>query len=170
MSLPVGERSKERTMRTRSKQMSLVVASAILLSGWVSVAAAGCTRRIYNRSAYALVVSQDGGPPFTVRPGTSRSVRLSQPGTFDLGVYCSAQGGPTLLDGSIEYVAQNQFTYQAVLDRCYIEFGSQFLVREFGRGSFGTQGTKPFTLNNPNQGDIILGPFQAECPVLSRRG
>ena len=157
-------------MRSRSKQMSLVVASAILLGGLASEAAAGCTRRIYNRSAYDLVVSQNGGPPFTVRPGTSRSIRLAQPGRFDLGVYCSARGGPTLLDGSLEYVAQSQFTYQAVLDRCYIEFGLQLIVPEFGRGSFGAQGTKPFTLNNPAQGDIILGPFQAECPVLSRRG
>lgn len=157
-------------MHVRTQQISLLVASAILLAGWASEADAGCTRQIYNRSAYPLVVSQDGGLPFTVRPGTSKSVRLAHPGKFDLAVYCSAHGGPTLLDGSQEYVAQSQFTYQAVLDRCYIEFGSQLFASELGRGFFGTQGTKPFTLNNPNQGDIILSPFQAECPVLSRRG
>lgn len=157
-------------MRVRTREISLLAASAIFLAGWVSEADAGCTRRIYNHSAYALVVSQDGGPPFTVRPGTSKPIRLSYPGKLDLGVYCSAQGGSTLLDGSQEYVAQSQFTYQAVLDRCYIEFGSQFFASELGRGFFGTQGTKPYTLNNPNQGDIILGPIQAECLVLSRRG
>ena len=157
-------------MRVRKKQVCLAVASAVLLAGWVSDAAAGCTRRISNRSAYALVVSQDGGPPFTVRPGTSKTIRLSQPGKLDLAVYCSAYGGRTLLDGSQEYVAQSQFTYEAVLDRCYIEFGTQFFVPQLGRGFFGMQGTKPFTLNNPNQGDIILGPFEAECPALSRRG
>ena len=157
-------------MRVRTQQISLLVASAIFLAGWVSEAEAGYTRRIYNRSAYALVVSQDGSLPFTVRPGTSKPIRLSHPGKFDLGVYCSAHGGATLLDGTQEYMAQSQFTYQAVLDRCYIEFGSQLFASELGRGFFGTQGTKPFTLNNPNQGDIILGPFQAECPTLSRRG
>ena len=157
-------------MRVRTQPIRLLVGSAILLAGWASDADAGCTRRIYNRSAYPLVVSQDEGPPFTVRPGTSQLIRLSHPGKLDLGVYCSVQGGPTLLDSPQEYVAQSQFTYQAVLDRCYIEFGSQLFASELGRGFFGTQGTKPFTLNNPNQGDIILGPFEAECPVLSRGG
>ena len=157
-------------MRVRTQQISLATASALLIVGLVSDAAAGCTRRIYNRSAYALVVSQDGGLPFTVRPGTSKPVRLVQSGKVDLGVYCSADRGPTLLDGSREYVAQSQFTYQAMLDRCFIEFGTQFFAPQLGRGFFGLQGTKPFTLNNPKQGDIILGPFEAECPALSRRG
>jgi hypothetical protein len=157
-------------MHVRTKQLCAAAAAAALLAGWTAEAAAGCTRRISNRSAYLLVVSQDGGPPFTVRPGTSKPIRLSQPGKLDLAVYCSAYGGQTLLDGSQEYVAQSQFTYGAVLDRCYIEFGTQFFVPQLGRGFFGMQGTKPFTLNNPNQGDIILGAFQAECPVISRRG
>jgi hypothetical protein len=157
-------------MRVRIQQISLLVGSALALVGWVNEAEASCTRRIYNHSAYPLVVSQDGGPPFMVRPGTSKPIRLSHSGKLDLGVYCSAQGGPMLLDGSQEYVVQSQFNYQAVLDRCYIEFGSQLFASELGRGFFGTQGTKPFTLNNPNQGDIILGPFQTECPVLSRGG
>ena len=157
-------------MHVRTKHLCAAAAAAALLAGWTAEAAAGCTRRISNRSAYLLVVSQDGGPPFTVRPGTSKPIRLSQPGKLDLAVYCSAYGGQTLLDGSQEYVAQSQFTYEAVLDRCYIEFGTQFFVPQLGRGFFGMQGTKPFTLNNPNQGDIILGPFEAECPALSRRG
>ena len=157
-------------MRIRTRRISLAAASAVLLAGWASDAAAGCTRRVYTRSAYALVVSQNGGPPFTVRPGTSKPVRLVQAGKLDLGVYCSAHGGPTLRDGSQEYVAQSQFTYEVVLDRCFIEFGTQFFASQLGRGFIGMQGTKPFTLNNPNQGDIILGPFEAECPSLRRRG
>lgn len=157
-------------MHVRTQQIGLAAASAVLLAGWASDAAAGCTRRIHNRSAYALVVSQDGGPPFTVRPGTSKPLRLVQAGKLDLGVYCSAYGGPTLPDGSQEYVAQSQFTYVGVLDRCYIEFGTQFFASQLGRGFLGMQGTKPFTLNNPKQGDIILGPFEAKCPALNRRG
>src|SRR3954453_23395150 len=157
-------------MHFRTKHLCAAAAAAALLAGWAGEAVAGCTRRISNRSAYVLVVSQDGGPPFTVRSGTSKPIRLSQPGKLDLAVYCSAYGGRTLLDGSQEYVAQSQFTYEAVLDRCYIEFGTQFFVPQLGRGFFGMQGTKPFTLNNPTQGDINLGPFEAECPALSRRG
>ena len=155
-------------MRIGTKQLCAAATAAAFLAGWTSEAAAGCTRRIYNRSAYGLVVSQDGGPAFTVRPGTSRSIHLSRPGKIDLAVYCSADRDSNLLGGSQEYVAQSQFSYEAVLDRCYIEFGSPLLVRQFGRGFFGTQSTRPFTVNNPDQGDIILGPFEAECPLLSR--
>ncbi|MDR7035982.1 MULTISPECIES: hypothetical protein [Methylobacterium] len=150
-------------MRQHTKFRSALVAAAVLV-GWASAASADCTRRIYNRSAYVLVVSQDGGPPISLRPGSSAPVRLSRPGTLDLSVQCSAYGG------GAEPVARTQFTYQALLDRCYVEFGTQFFVAALGRGFFGTQGTSPFTVNNPRQGDVVLGPFAASCPALSRRG
>ena len=153
-------------MRQHSKLWSAFFAAAAL-AGWAGDASADCLRRVYNRSAYILVVSQDGGPPISLRPGSSASLRLSQPGTLDLGVQC-----PTF-SGAEATVARTQFSYQAILDRCYIEFGTQFYVSALGRGFLGMQGTKPFTVNNPRQGDVVLGPFDAACPApaaLSLRG
>jgi hypothetical protein len=151
-------------MRPQSKLCAAFVAAAPL-AGWAGDASADCLRRVYNRSANLLIVSQDGGPPIAVRPGRSATLRLAQPGTLDLGVQCLGSGG--------EPVMRTQFRYQALIDRCYVEFGTQFFVAELGRGFFGQQGTKPFTVNNPRQGDVVLGPFEAACPVpaaLSRRG
>lgn len=153
-------------MRIRSKQAALIAAAVVMLASQVSEAFAGCTRRVYNRSAYPLVASQDDGPSFVVRPHSSRSIRLSRPGHINLAAYCGRGLGTGALPGSGAYVAQARFSYQAVLDRCFIEFGTQFFDAELGRGFLGLQGTKPFTLNNPNQGDIILGPFAAACPPV----
>ncbi len=130
-------------------------------------ASAECLRRIYNRSAFVLVASQDGGPAATLLPGESLPVRLARPGTVSLSAYCAVPGP----DGALEPVTQAQFDYQAVLDRCFIRFGSGAFVPQLGRGFFGSQGTAPFTVNNPRQGDVVLGPFAApSCPVLSRGG
>lgn len=158
-------------MRARLRQAYRVAACAALLAAGLDEAAAGCTRRVYNRSAYTLVASQDGGPAFVLRPGTSRPIRLSRPGHIDLAAYCGRfgqglPGVPDVLAPQPAQVAQAQFSYEAVLDRCYIEFGTQFFDRALGRGFLGMQGTKPFTLNNPRQGDIILGPFSAPCPPV----
>lgn len=132
-----------------------------------SDASAECLRRIYNRSAFVLVASQDGGPPATILPGQSLPVALVQPGRFALSAYCGIPGP----DGALTPVTQASFEYQAVLDRCFVRFGTEAFVPQLGRGFFGQQGTAPFTLNNPRQGDVVLGPFNApSCPVLSRRG
>lgn len=139
------------------------------MTAGVSDASAGCLRRIYNRSNLVLVARQDGGPPATLLPGQSLSVRLSQPGQIDLSAYCGLPGAEAAP------VTQRTFDYEAVLDRCFIRFGGDLFVAQLGRGFIGTQETAPFTVNNPHQGDIILGPgVQPACAVpgavLNRRG
>jgi hypothetical protein len=94
-------------------------------------------------------------------------VRLSRPGQIDVSAYCGIPGG--------EPVLHRTFDYEAVLDRCFVRFGDDLFVPQLGRGFFGTQETAPFTVNNPRQGDIVLGPAaQPACAVpravLSRRG
>jgi hypothetical protein len=132
-----------------------------------SDASADCTRRVYNRSNFVLVVRNEAGPPVTLPPGRSVPVRLSRPGQIDVSAYCGIPGG--------EPVLHRTFDYEAVLDRCFVRFGDDLFVPQLGRGFFGTQETAPFTVNNPRQGDIVLGPAaQPACAVpsavLSRRG
>lgn len=135
----------------------------------VSDASADCLRRVYNRSGLVLVARQDGGPPATLLPGQSLTVRMARPGQIAIAAYCGvpgAGGAPIL---------QRSFDYEAVLDRCFVRFGSDLFVPQIGRGFFGTQETAPYTVNNPQQGDIVLGPTaQPACPtpgiVLNRRG
>ena len=149
-------------MTHRTRRACLVAAALALLG--VQEAGAGCLRQVYNRSGYVLMASRDGGPPVTVMPGRSVPLRLDRPGRLNVAAYCALPGA------GARPVAEAEFDYEAVLDRCFIRFGSPILVPEFGRGMFGTQGTAPFTVNNPRQGDLILGPFEAGCPILDRRG
>lgn len=137
----------------------------------VSGASADCLRRIYNRSTYVLVARQDGGPPATLLPGRSLPVRLARPGRFELSAYCGLPGP----GAAATPVSQARFDYEAVLDRCFVRFGSDLFVPQIGRGFFGGQETAPFTVNNPRPGDVILGPSALPAcavpsPVLSRRG
>ncbi|MCJ2137407.1 hypothetical protein MKK69_25750 [Methylobacterium sp. J-026] len=145
---------------------------ALGLAGTASApsgASADCLRRVYNRSNLVLVARQDGGPPAMLLPGQSLPVRLSRPGQLDLAAYCGvpqAGGSP---------VTQRTFDYEAVLDRCFVRFGGDLFVPQIGRGFIGLQETAPFTVNNPQQGDIVLGPMaQPACAVpgivLDRRG
>lgn len=145
-------------MNAAHRRLLCAAATALLLPACAGEAAAACTRRIVNRSALTLVGSQNGGPAFVVPPGRARSVRLVEPGTFDLAAYCSPVLAP-----SIAPAAQAHLTYEAILDRCYIELGTNELATTFGRGTFGMQGTWPFTANMPRQGDIVLGPVAAEA-------
>lgn len=142
-----------------------LAAAAILAGAWSADAAAGCLRRVYNRSAYVLVASRDGGPAVTILPGRSVPLRLERPGTLNVAAYCDvsgAGGGP---------LAQASFSYTAVQDRCFIDFGDPWFRPQMGKGFWGMQGTAPFTVNNPEQGDVILGPFASEaCPALRRGG
>lgn len=132
-----------------------------------SEASADCLRRITNRSALVLVASQDGGPAVTLLPGQSLPVRLARPGRLAVSAYCGVPGR----DGALTPVTQADFAYEAVLDRCFVRFGGDLYVPQLGRGFFGRQGTAPFTVNNPRQGDVVFGPFAAPaCPVLNRRG
>ena len=157
-----------------TKRIGCGLAGLVLgLAGTIAVvsdASADCLRRIYNRSTYTLVARQDGGPPATLLPGQSLPVRLSRPGQIAVSAYCG------LPDAGGSPVAQASFDYEAVLDRCFIRFGSdEFFASQLGRGFFGTQETAPFTVNNPKQGDIVLGPSalpvcRVPNAVLSRRG
>ncbi len=140
-----------------------MAAGLLALVAHAGAAEAGCTRRIYNRSALTLVGSQDGGPAFVLPPGRSMPIRLTRPGTFDLGVSCAPLGQFGYEGRTGSYAAQAQLSYQAVIDRCYIKVGDQLLRPEFGPGSLGMQSTAPFTVNNPRQGDIVLGPSAGLC-------
>ena len=136
--------------------------AASLLMG-AAGAAADCVRTVHNRSPLVLVASQDGGPSFSVRPGRSRSIRLSRPGTLNLAGYCGRpglRGDPAALGAP---VVQETFGYQAVLDRCYFEFGHDFFANELGRGFAPYETTRPFALNNPRQGDIVLHTDRSAC-------
>ena len=149
--------------RIRSRLIQTLMISAVIAASWTSTASADCLRRVYNRSASVLVGSQNGGPAFVVRPGQTASVRLSGPGHIDLTAYCSPVDriGRPVAGG--QEAAHINLAYEAVLDRCFMKFGDGFFQRELGPGFVGTKDTAPFTVNNPNQGDIVLGPFKAEC-------
>lgn len=125
-------------------------------------AQAGCTRTIHNRSALTAVVSRDGGPWVAIPPHRSQSIRLLHPGRIDVALTCGP-GGPE------SAVYRASYGYTAIIDRCYIEFGDGFVEDYFGGGTFGRAYTRPLTLNNPRQGDIIVGPRVEEiCPLAFR--
>ncbi|ACA20572.1 conserved hypothetical protein [Methylobacterium sp. 4-46] len=142
---------------SRLRPLRAALAALVLLPAGLDAAQAGCTRRITNRSALTLVGSQNGGPAFVLPPGHSRTVRLAAPGQFDLLATC----GPA---GSV--VADLHVPYEAVLDRCYVEIGTNVLASTFGRGFLGLQGTGPFAVNAPRQGDIVLGPGANEACLI----
>lgn len=139
-----------------TRWLCMAAGSTILMTTLTVEADADCIRQVINRSPLALVVSQDGGPSVTVRPRSSRSIRLSAPGKLDLAAYCS----PSSLG---QPVAQRSFTYDVVLDRCSFEIGYGFFEQELGVGFLPRRGTAPFTLNNPKQGDIVLAADRSAC-------
>jgi hypothetical protein len=155
---------------TSAKRLNLAAfALALLVSDLVASAdaAAGCLRRIYNRSSFVLVARQDGGTPTTIMPGRSLSVRLLRPGKIDLSAYC----GVPRPGGEFKPIVEDSFDYGAQIDRCFIRFGGQLFVPQLGRGFIGLHGTAPFTVNNPRQGDLILWPSSDQsCPVLRSGG
>ncbi|MBX9931341.1 MAG: hypothetical protein K2Y56_07360 [Methylobacterium sp.] len=152
-------------MPFRFKTLGAAGLSAVLLVAGIVDASAACTKRVYNRSAYLLVGNLEGTTSFTVRPGTSTAIRLSRPGTINLAAFCRPAPRSLASGDRGRPVASIQLAYEAVLDKCFIEFGTNVFQAELGRGFFGMQDTKPFTVNNPQQGDIVLGPFQSECPM-----
>jgi hypothetical protein len=149
------------------KRRHLAMTVLLMAGAWSSEAAAACTRQIINRSAYVLTVSQNGGPVFTIRPRAARSIRMSEPGSIDFAAHCPGSRLSRLAPADpAASVAQASFSYNAVLDRCYFEIGLGFFDNELGRGFFPRADSQPFALNNPRQGDIVLGPFTAECPLI----
>ena len=139
----------------------VAVPMAALIVG-AGTASADCIRHVYNRSPLTLVGAQQGGPSFLVRPGTSRAIRLSGPGSLELSGYCDPyglrEGGRA--DGA---AVQTSLRYTAVLDRCYMEIGHDFFDRELGRGFLPRDSFEPFTVNNPKQGDVVLYTDRAIC-------
>ena len=154
----------------RSRGAAALALAVLSTAASASAASAECLRQIVNRSAYVLTARRDGGPPVTILPGRSVEIRLSHPGTLDFAAYCGLPGPA----GAQTLVTQASFSYEAVIDRCFIRFGGQAFVPQLGRGFLGLQGTAPFTVNNPRQGDVVLGPFETgACPaatILDRRG
>ena len=135
-------------------------------------AQAGCTRSIINKSALSAVVSRDGGPWVRIPPHSSQTIRLSEPGSVSFALYCG--GSPTGLvpPPDDRTVYRGTFRYMAALDRCYIDMTDGFFTDYLGGGFFGFapfRDIKPLTLNNPRQGDVIIGPRLDEvCPILER--
>lgn len=140
------------------------LASFTVLTAGMGTAEASCLRQVANRSTLTLVVGQEGGPAVTVRPGTSRTIRLEGPAPVDISGYC---GG--VLRGGVplgQPVLQRSFAVTAVKDRCFYEVGNGFFERELGPSFFPREDAGAFALNNPRQGDLALGPSIAACAAI----
>lgn len=151
-------------MRKRSKHLSAGLASVLVLTGSFGIAEASCLRQVANRSDLTLVVSQAGGDAITIRPRSSRKLRLDGPAPVDVSAYCGGdrRGGVPLG----QPVIQRSFAVTAVQDRCYYEIGTGFYERELGPSFYPREGSEPFTLNAPRQGDLALGPAATACSAL----
>ena len=115
---------------------------------------------------YVLSVSQNGAPPALLRPGAARTIRLDQAGRLDLAAYCPSPRGPAAAAAAgATPVAQERFDYVADPGICFLKFGIDTLVSYASRVD-PDNGTAPFVVNNPHQGDVILGPFGPACPPL----
>ncbi|WP_019903269.1 hypothetical protein [Methylobacterium sp. 77] len=150
-------------MTIRSTPLLAGLASFMVLATGVGLAEASCLRQVANRSRLTLVVGQAGGPAVTVRPGTSRKIRLDGPAPVDVSAYCGVGLRAGVALG--QPVIQRSFAVTAVQDRCYFEIGRGFFERELGPSFFPREGTEPFALNTPRQGDLALGPTGGPaCP------
>ena len=132
---------------------------AAILGGLVSASAAeaGCTRQIINRSGYTALVSRDGGPWVAVRPHRSQAIRYHQSGRIDVALTCGRGANPESAAFRASYGTV------AVIDRCYIQFGDGFFEEQLGGGFWGRKETGPLALNNPRQGDLVVGPAAGAC-------
>ncbi|WP_027174185.1 hypothetical protein [Methylobacterium sp. 10] len=140
------------------------LASFTVLAAGISTAEASCLRQVTNRSTLTLVVGQEGAPAVTVRPGTSRAIRLDGPAPVDVSGYC---GG--VLRGGVplgQPVLQRSFAVTAVKDRCFYEVGNGFFERELGPSFFPREDAEAFALNAPRQGDLALGPSAIVCTTV----
>lgn len=136
-----------------------LVGLAALLGGFAAATAAeaGCTRQIINRSGYTALVSRDGGPWVAVRPHRSQAIRFNQSGRIDVALTCGPGAGP---EGA---AFRASYGTVAVIDRCYIQFGDGFFEEQLGGGFWGRKDTGPLALNNPRQGDLVVGPAAGAC-------
>ncbi|CAO4154527.1 hypothetical protein PKCBPO_04224 [Methylorubrum thiocyanatum] len=151
----------------RNVSTALGIAAAFATTMVMTVAAtapaeASCARRIVNKSGYIALVSRDGGPWVAVRPGRSQTINYYQSGRIDVALTC----GPGALPDQASYRAS--YDTVAIIDRCYIRFGDGFFEDQLGGGFIGRKDTAPLALNNPRQGDLVVGPQAGGCPAIER--
>ncbi|MBB5762241.1 hypothetical protein ABEV34_25915 [Methylorubrum rhodesianum] len=148
-------------MRGLSTALGLAAALAVASTG-ITSANASCARRIVNKSGYIALVSRDGGPWVAVRPGRSQTINYYQSGRIDVALTC----GPGALPEQASFRAS--YDTVAIIDRCYIRFGDGFFEDQLGGGFLGRKETGPLALNNPRQGDLVVGPQAGACPETER--
>ena len=148
-------------MRGLSTALGLAAALAVASTG-ITSANASCARRIVNKSGYIALVSRDGGPWVAVRPGRSQTINYYQSGRIDVALTC----GPGALPEQASFRAS--YDTVAIIDRCYIRFGDGFFEDQLGGGFLGRKETGPLVLNNPRQGDLVVGPQAGACPATER--
>lgn len=148
-------------MRGLSTALGLAAALAVASTG-ITSANASCARRIVNKSGYIALVSRDGGPWVAVRPGRSQTINYYQSGRIDVALTC----GPGALPEQASFRAS--YDTVAIIDRCYIRFGDGFFEDQLGGGFLGRKETGPLALNNPRQGDLVVGPQAGACPAAER--
>lgn len=148
-------------MRNSRTAFGIAAALAVTAAG-IASAEASCARRIVNKSGYVALVSRDGGPWVAVRPGRSQTINYYQSGRIDVALTCSP--------GALPEQAAFRASYDtvAVIDRCYIRFGDGFFEEQLGGGFFARKDTAPLALNNPRQGDLVVGPQAGGCPAAER--
>lgn len=147
-------------MRLRHR-LSLAAAIAALIAASAGAASAACTRHVYNKSPYLLAVSQNGGPAAMLRPGASEAVRMDSAGRIELSAYCPDPSGTPGTPA-----AQAAYDYIADPGICFVKWAFNGLTPYANRIDVGN-GTAPFVVNNPQQGDVVLGPFGPACPQAS---
>ena len=148
-------------MRGLSTALGLAAALAVASTG-ITSANASCARRIVNKSGYIALVSRDGGPWVAVRPGRSQTINYYQSGRIDVALTC----GPGALPEQASFRAS--YDTVAIIDRCYIRFGDGFFEDQLGGGFLGRKETGPLAINNPRQGDLVVGPQAGACPATER--
>ncbi len=148
-------------MRGLSTALGFAAALAVASTG-ITSADASCARRIVNKSGYIALVSRDGGPWVAVRPGRSQTINYYQSGRIDVALTC----GPGALPEQASFRAS--YDTVAIIDRCYIRFGDGFFEDQLGGGFLGRKEAGPLALNNPRQGDLVVGPQAGACPATER--
>lgn len=146
-------------MRGLSTALGIAAALVAVTAAATSSAEASCARRIVNRSGTIALVSRDGGPWVAVRPNRSQTIHYYQSGRIDVALTC----GPGALPEQASFRAS--YDTVAVIDRCYIRFGDGFFENQLGGGFLGRKETGPLALNNPRQGDLVIGPTAGTCPA-----
>ena len=133
-----------------SPTTSLAAGSALLVLAGSFAAEAACSRQVINRTPHVVMVSQDGGPAFAVRPYGRHRIRYDHAGQVAVSAMCRAPGRPAMdaMQRAVAFSAT--YAIVAVQDRCWVDIG---------RG-----GTQPLALNNPRQGDIVVAPYGLPCP------